>query len=63
MRNCAVNWCDKLCFLAFIDDNKVDTVSLHFRKMQILYKVTAIFRTEEMQISYNKISNLFLQET
>jgi len=45
-----------------IDDNKVDTVSLNFRKMQIPYKGTAIFRTEEMQISYNKISNLFLQK-
>jgi len=31
--------------------------------MQIPYKGTAIFRTEEMLISYNKISNLFLQGT
>ena len=21
MRNCAVNWCDKLCFFAFINSN------------------------------------------
>ena len=43
--------------------SQVDTVLLHSRKMQIPYKGTVIFRTKEMQISYNKISDLFSLET